>query len=346
MRQGFEPIFCEAVQREPLRLCGMGNIVRSKGGENKTMNLTGNTFFFSWEVRLMEWLQAHIGTAGISVISFFSMFGEEMILILVLGFLYWGYNKQMGKTVGLTVLMGLVWNPLIKNIALRRRPYFDNDGIKILRVVEPDADIYDISAQGYSFPSGHSANAAALYGSLAVAEKKRWLSILAVVLPLLIGFSRVVVGAHYPTDVLAGLVLGAFAVAVIPALQRKIKNPVFLYGLLLITALPGLFYCKSSDYYTGLGLLIGFMGGTLLEEKVVRFENEKRPVFILLRMAGGVAVYFVLNKLLKLPFSADFLASGSYAALLTRCARYAVIAFVDFGVYPMLFRVNRQEGQK
>jgi membrane-associated phospholipid phosphatase len=48
---------------------------------------------------------------------------------------------------------------MAKNIALRRRPYFDHESIHILRVVEPEADIYDIAAQGYSFPSGHSTNA-------------------------------------------------------------------------------------------------------------------------------------------------------------------------------------------
>ena len=49
------------------------------------MAASGNTFFFPWEVNLMEWLQAHIGGAGISIISLFSMFGEELLLVLILG---------------------------------------------------------------------------------------------------------------------------------------------------------------------------------------------------------------------------------------------------------------------
>ena len=301
---------------------------------------SGNTFFFSWEVRLMEWLQAHIGAAGISVLSYLSMFGEELILILILGFLYWSYDKRMGKRVGLSVLVALVWNPMIKNIALRRRPYFDNEGIEILRVVEPDADIYDISAQGYSFPSGHSSNAASLYGSVAACAKKKWLTVLAIVLPLLVGFSRVVVGAHYPTDVLAGWALGALVVLLVSFLQKRISSTPLLYGILLVTAIPGFFYCRSADYFTGVGLLLGFMGGTLLEERFVRFESTRNPVRSILRVLGGIAVYFVLNTALKAPFPKEFLEGGSYAALMVRCARYAVIAFVDFGVYPMLFRVT------
>ncbi|MBQ9366607.1 MAG: hypothetical protein IJT83_02410, partial [Victivallales bacterium] len=118
------------------------------------MVATGNTFFFPWEVNLMEWLQEHIGSTGISIISFFSMFGEEILLVLFLGFIYWCYDKKLGRTMGLTAIMGLTWNAMAKNIALRRRPTFDHENIKILRVVEPEADISTISAQGYSFPSG------------------------------------------------------------------------------------------------------------------------------------------------------------------------------------------------
>ena len=309
------------------------------------MTLVGNTFFFQWEVQLMSWLQANISGVGLSVISFFSMFGEEMFLVLILGFLYWSFSKEMGKSVGLSVLMGLVWNPLIKNIAMRRRPYFDHEQIKILRVVEPGADIYDISAQGYSFPSGHSTNAAALFGSLARAVKKKWMYILAVLLPLLVGFSRIVVGAHYPTDVLVGLALGVLSMALVSLLRSKIQRTEVLYLVLLITALPGLFYCKSGDYFTALGLLVGYMGGTLLEEKKVQFEDTRRPLQMILRMVGGVAVYFVLNTLLKLPFSSEFLGSGTLPALLVRCARYAIIAFVVFGVYPLAFRLFDRIGK-
>ena len=116
------------------------------------MATTGSTFFFPWEVSLMEWLQAHVGGAGISIISLFSMFGEELMLILILGFVYWSYDKKLGRTMGLSAIMGLTWNTMVKNVALRRRPYFDHEGIKILRVVEPKADIYDIAARAIHFP--------------------------------------------------------------------------------------------------------------------------------------------------------------------------------------------------
>ena len=302
----------------------------------------GNTFFFSWEVTLMEWLQAHISDAGISFMSFFSLFGEELPLILIVGFVYWSYDKKLGRKVGLIAIMGLIWNTMIKNIVMRRRPYFDHENINILRIVEPEADIYDISAQGFSFPSAHSTNSVTVFGSLAVNLRKRWFTVIAIIIPLLTGISRFVVGAHYPTDVMAGWLLGLTSVVLVTMLQNRVKNTLTLYGILLITAIPGFFYCTSADYFTAVGLLIGFMGGTLLDDYYVHFEDTRKPLSMVARLLGGLAVYLVVNSLLKMPFSKEFLSDGSIAALMVRCARYAIVAFIDFGVYPMLFKFDRQ----
>lgn len=302
------------------------------------MTEIGNTFFFPWEVTLMEWLQANISDAWISFMSFFSLFGEELPLILIVGFLYWSYDKQLGRKVGLIAIMGLTWNTMIKNIIIRRRPYFDHEGIDILRVVEPEADIYDISAQGYSFPSAHSTNAVTVFGSLAINLRKRWFTVIAIVIPLLTGISRFVVGAHYPTDVLAGWMLGLISVVLVQTFQMRVKSTLTLYGILLVTAVPGFFYCTSADYYTAVGLMIGFMGGTLLDDYCVHFEDTRKPLLMAVRLLGGLVVYLVVNTALKLPFSDEFLSNGSTAALMVRCARYAIVSFIGFGVYPMLFK--------
>ena len=306
--------------------------------------LTGNSFAFEWEVRLMEGLQNSLGPGAISVISFFSAFGEELLLVLILGFLYWGCDKKMGKAVGLNVLMGLIWNPMIKNVFLRRRPYFDHENIKILRVVDQNADPYDIAAQGFSFPSGHSTNTVIAFGSLAVYKKRVVLfKVLAVVLPLLVGASRVILGVHYPTDVLAGWLLGAIVLVLVSWLQFKVKNKWVLRVILLAVSLPGILYCRTSDYYTSLGMLAGMVLAQPFESRFVRFQSTKVVWKCVLRVAGGVAIYFGANILLKLPFSSAFLESGTLAALGIRTLRYAIIIFLLMGVYPMLF--SRRESE-
>ncbi len=308
----------------------------------------GNSFFYDWELVLMEWLQAHIGTEGplFWLLSNLSAFGEQLLLVAVMGFLYWGLNKEFGKYVGVNVLAANVWNPMIKNVAMRLRPYFASDKIRPLRPVDPDKDVMDVAAQGFSFPSGHSSNAVTLYGSLAAHEKKRKLLwVLAFLLPLLVGFSRVFVGVHYPTDVLCGWALGVLVVLLVPFLRRKLKRWQF-YLVLLLSTLPGFFYCVSNDYYSSFGMLIGFLLAEPFEEKYVKFENTRNILRCVLRTIGGGALYFGLNTALKMPFPKALLDAGDLTAHLIRAGRYAVVIFVVIGVYPMLFKLTGKLWEK
>ena len=301
------------------------------------MELVGSSFWFDWEVSLMAWLQANLPAWAIKVLSFFSNFGEEMVLILIIGFVFWCHDKQLGKRLGVRTVMIIVWFGMIKNVAVRRRPYLDHQQISNLRTVDPSADPNAIAGQGYSFPSMHSGCAMSLYGSIAARFKKTWLTAVVTLIILLVGLSRVVVGVHYPTDVLAGWALGALVTWLLARLEKAV-SPGILYGILFLTAIPGLFFCKSTDFFTSFGMLVGFIVAAAVETKYVRFEETARPLAIVLRLAGGIAVFFALNTVLKLPFSKAFLDGDSYAALLVRAARYAVVTFVDFAVYPMLFK--------
>ena len=67
------------------------------------------------------------------------------------------------------------------------------------------------AATGYSFPSGHTQSGTALYGSLALSTKKKWQSIVAVLIFLLIAFSRMYLGCHTPKDVLTAMLISLAA---------------------------------------------------------------------------------------------------------------------------------------
>ena len=294
----------------------------------------------TWEVSLMEWLQANIPGPLITFISQFSVFGEELALVAVMGFVYWCYDKELGRKLGLLVCSALIFNPMIKNLVFRLRPYMEHSSIKCLRAVEPDADIMDVGAQGYSFPSGHSTNAATIYPGIAVfgqgKRKLKWA--ISIVLMLFVGFSRVVVGCHYPTDVLCGWALGLVTVFIISFLYKKIKNLNIIFAMTAAIGAIGIFYCRTSDFFSAYGILVGMWLSTPFEKKFVNFEPTRNPISSIIRLIGGAVVFFALDELLKVPFAKEFLSSGTLAAHLVRCGRYMIAIFVSVAVYPMLFK--------
>ena len=288
----------------------------------------------------MEWIQAHLGSWGGGLASVLSMLGEELVLVALLGFIYWCYDKKWGAYVGTNLMAALAWNPMLKNLVLRPRPYMEHSAIRCLKPVEPEADIMDLTAQGYSFPSGHSSNAVTVYGSLRAYKKNRVLTVLMIVLPLLVGVSRVMVGVHYPTDVLCGWALGVIVVLFGTWLQRRYAKRWIAQLILLVLALPGIFYCRSSDYFTALGMMIGFFAACAFEERYVHFQNTRSILWSILRVAVGLGLFLGLNSVLKLPFSKEFLDSATMGAFLVRMLRYAVVVFLLMAIYPMAFRLE------
>ncbi|MBQ4417485.1 MAG: phosphatase PAP2 family protein [Butyrivibrio sp.] len=303
--------------------------------------MEGVTFYFDAEVALMEWLQGFMGSVMTPLMSLITLLGEEAVAVGVLGFLYWVWDKDTAVFVGTNVLVGTVVNPFLKNFALRRRPYFDHPQIQCLKPVH-DGDIYDISAQGYSFPSGHSSNSVILYGSLAQTLHRRPLTVFAIAAPLLVGFSRVMLGVHYPTDVLAGWASGTIVIAVMSAVQRRVKHKERMYLVIAVVFLPGFFICRTNDFYTCYGILCGFFAARILDERIVHFENTRNARAAVLRLAIGLACYFGLNTLLKAPFPEEFLQSATTGQFLFRAVRYGLVSFLMLGVYPASFGKVKQ----
>ena len=96
------------------------------------MELVGNTFYMNWEVSLMIWLQSHIDSFGEKLAIFFTTLGEPILLFLLIGLFYWGFDKKYGKYMTANLFSVCVLGSMLKNIVLRIRPYFNHDEIKCL----------------------------------------------------------------------------------------------------------------------------------------------------------------------------------------------------------------------
>ena len=91
----------------------------------------------------------------------------------------------------------IICNVILKPIVARIRPYSINQTVQLL--VTPLKD--------YSFPSGHTAASFASVSALYFAGRKR-MAAGALIVSVLIAFSRMYLYVHYPTDVLGGLIIG------------------------------------------------------------------------------------------------------------------------------------------
>lgn len=301
--------------------------------------MIGNTFQFAWEVQLIEWCQNNLPSFLINTLSFISNVGDTIPLVGIVMFFYLCYDKKLGKRILFNTLASFILAGELKNIFKRRRPYFDNDNVKCLKIVEKDYDLYDIKNQGFSFPSLHSSNISVITGTLYSYYKKHALLIAAIIISAIVGISRFVLGCHYPTDVIVGLILGVGSVIIFGKLQDKLDDKYF-YIFLISLIIIGFTFCESSDFYTISGITIGFIVSDILDKKYSNFKNTRNIIKMIARLALACAVFLAISEGMKLPFSSDVLEANNLFAYMYRTARYAIASMCGMGLTPIIYKYN------
>lgn len=142
---------------------------------------------------------------------FFSFLGSENFFLLVLPTLYWCIDTQLGLRVGFILLVSTSLNDLLKLAFAGPRPYW------VSARVQPLA-----AETSFGVPSGHSQTATGVWGISAWYLRKPWAWALAVAVILLIGFSRLYLGVHFPHDVLFGWIIGALTLWAFTAFWDRI----------------------------------------------------------------------------------------------------------------------------
>lgn len=130
------------------------------------------------------------------VFTFLGDVGVVWILISLFLLVSKKYRKVGIMTICALIVSTVLGSGILKHLIQRPRPF----------VSDPTVEILISKPLSYSFPSGHTASSFAAAGILAK-ELKRY-GIHAVVLAILIAFSRMYLFVHYPTDIIGGIILG------------------------------------------------------------------------------------------------------------------------------------------
>ena len=172
-----------------------------------------------FEVSILLWIQENLRGVLDGFWVFITHLGDGGYLWIAIGVALLLFKKT--RAVGISVLLALLINLFITNISLkniiaRPRPFHVNPELMTL-IKHPSS---------FSFPSGHTSGSftAALVLFHLMPKK---IGVPAVVLATMIGFSRMYVGVHYPTDVLGGIVVGIIASTVAILVVRFVKEKVW-----------------------------------------------------------------------------------------------------------------------
>lgn len=168
------------------------------------------------ELRFLDFLQTIHTPLLDKILAFITSLGNAGIvwIVLVVVLLILPKTRKTGIIVAAALLMDLILcNLILKNLVARVRPYDVNTAIAVL--IKKPLD--------FSFPSGHTAASFAAMTALFLAKmKKAWIA--ALVLAVLIAFSRLYFYVHYPTDVLGGAVVGILSGIIGYAIVEKIDK--------------------------------------------------------------------------------------------------------------------------
>ena len=273
----------------------------------------------------MEWV-AGFRTDWLTVImKGFSLLGEEEFFLLFLPIAYWLWRKDILGRTGIVLLFTFLLNALIKGIFQIPRP----------EVVE-----HLVTVEDWSFPSGHAQAAMVLWGWLAWEFKLRWGFILAGVIILGVGLSRIYLGVHTPLDVLGGWSLGFLTLAGYAyLLTLKPRGWTHLgpsrQSITVFVILMGLFMLVpevSNVALKGGAAFLGFLTG-ILHEKRYLASSLKRDVP---SQALKLLVGFMGILLIWIGLKQVFLSIG-YVSDITLFLRYLLLgAWIGFGA-PYLF---------
>lgn len=288
-----------------------------------------------WGTEVILWVQSFSNPTLDAIFGFFTKLGYEQFYLFVLPLIFWCINRQIGAALGYLTLLSTWGNSVIKYT------------FKLPRPADPDLRI-PLPETSPSFASNHAQGAIVNWGYLAYRFRNRVFWVVAVIAIIGISLSRIVLGVHFPQDVIGGLLIGLIVLLLYarlePPVSRWIAEQNVVVQLALAVGIPLiLIFLHPSDLVgrypaeppvTAMSALIGLGVGLVGERAWVRFRVDGEWWRRGLRFLVGIAVVavFYAGPRLLLPEEMDY-----GAEMAVRFVRYALTGCSVSLVAPWLF---------
>jgi membrane-associated phospholipid phosphatase len=285
----------------------------------------------------------------------FTFLGKVEFYMLFITFLYWLVDASLGFRIFMVLLTTDILATGLKQFLHQPRPYWVSD-VQHLGGEETS----------YGIPSTHASDSLSVWLYLAYQLRKGWLWAVSIALILLISFSRLYLGVHFPHDLVAGLLIGLVVLFIFIKYENRfsgwfaaqsISNQIgFGFGCSLAFIILGLivrlimagtpdpeswsqyaYEARSlTHYFTLSGSFFGAVSGYVLMQSRVNFNTagswmQKIGRYIL-GIVGVVLVMYGLDFLFSL-----IAVDESLAGYLLRYIRYAATTFWAMIGAPWLF---------
>lgn len=280
--------------------------------------------------------------------------GGEAVFIVAAIVVFWCLSKSCGYYMMTVGFAGTIINQFLKLWFRIPRPWVKDPNFTIVESARAEAS-------GYSFPSGHTQNAFAVFGSPARFFKNTALRIVFIFLIALTAFSRMYVGVHTPLDVGVSLIVGTILVFVIyPFFRDMDKNPkkvYIIFGIFIVLAAAFVAFVELYDFpadidaenyasglknaYMILFCAIGLMLTFFIDTKYVHFPTQAVWWAQIIKVVVGLAILLALKSVLKAPLLALF---GGHS--IAHGVRYFIVILFAGIVWPMTFKFFAKLGKK
>ncbi len=190
-----------------------------------------NQLAVSFDLPILDWIQAHLQSGFMdTIMPIITIFGDAGIFWIACAvvLLFFPKTRKIGLGMGIAMALGLlVCNVTLKPLVARIRPY--DFQIKELGKTWNDillaGKLLVETPHDFSFPSGHTIASFEAATVLLINNKKLKVGIPALILAILIAFSRLYLYVHYPTDVIFSVFAGILFGIIGHLLAQKIKLP-------------------------------------------------------------------------------------------------------------------------